>query len=134
MAGTHVPILRRTDGMGFAGAQNVVIGPQLVDATGWVSGVLLVRLYPTITIPAGGLVIGVQNVMVSPEDEVNVVEAKSGANPAYIASLALPTAATAGLYVAAFTPPISKYVRVLIAPTAGTTTVTLGIDLIGRSA
>jgi len=121
--------------MGFAGAQNVVIGPQLVESTGWVTGVLLVRLYgPTITIPAGGLVIGVQNVMVSPEDEVNLVEAKSGGNPSYIASLTIPTGAVAALYLASFTPPIGKFVRVLIAPTVGTTTINLGIDLIGRSA
>ncbi|MBK7395779.1 MAG: hypothetical protein IPJ34_05595 [Myxococcales bacterium] len=131
MAGASVPIIRRTD-YTFPATQTVIAGPQLVDTLGWVSGLLVVRVYGTPSI-SNVLQINVQNVMVAPEDELTVLEARTtGGALVYAASVSITTAG--GLFTASLASPIGRFVRVLLSPTGAVTAVTLGIDLVGRSA
>ena len=137
MAGTLVSVLRRTE-LTVGGNQPVVLGPQLIDTLGWVSGVLIVRFYVKTTLTQN-MTINVQNVMLAPEDEVNVVQATSAAGAAtYIATVTLGTADTVGssgnMYSAQLSTPIARYVRVMAIPGNAASTVTVGIDLLGRSA
>lgn len=130
MAGACVPIIRRTD-YTFPATQTVIAGPQLVDTLGWVSGVLVVRVYGTPSI-SNVLAVNVQNVMVAPEDELTILEARTVAGAlTYAATVSITTAG--GLFTANISP-IGRFVRVLLAPTGAVTAVTLGIDLVGRSA
>ncbi len=131
MAGVVVEVLRRTR-LNFSGAaQDVVLGPQLIDTTGWVTAVLQVILYSR-NAQANNLLVEVQNALISPEDQTQVLY-----NPNYgpSAQIIVYPADTPPLpYTMAVNAPIGRYLRVALQVGAGATDLQIGLSLIGRSA
>lgn len=131
MAGVSIEILRRTR-INFQGAAtDVVQGPQIIDALGWVSGVLQVAFYSR-TAQTNNLVVEVQNVLVTPEDQTQVLynpnfgpSAQAIIQPADVPPLP---------WTIGINQPIGRYLRVALQVGAGNTDLQLAISLVGRSA
>lgn len=141
-AGYVIPIIPRTD-FNFDGRAStsqyipVAVG---IDASAWVSGVLMVRMHAKNSWGAGTKVqVVVDNILIVPE-EPDVIFAPSAtlASPVAMAEFVEATDFAPALKVTALNAPIGSMLRVhvrWVQSTAGTAqTVSLGIDLVGRPA
>lgn len=138
--GYLVPVIPKTD-FSFdsraAGASQDVPLAVGIDSSGWVSGVLLVRVHAKAAwTGTTNLAVLVENIQLVPE-EPNVVFAAAGAAVATV-NIVSGTAAPS-LNLTSFLAPIGNMLRVRISYTCTVTqgsanTVSLGVDLIGRPA
>lgn len=141
--GYVVPIIPRTDYSfdGRTGQQQYVPVAVGVDASSWVSGVLLARMHAKGgTWGAGSKVqVIVDNIMIVPE-EPDVIFATSPTLASPVATLEFTEGEVAPLLkVSAFSAPIGSMLRVHVrwvqaTAAVGPQTVSLGIDLVGRPA
>lgn len=131
MSGVVVEVLRRTR-LNFQGvATDVVQGPGLIDTLGWVSAVLQVIFYSRAA-QTNPLLVDAQNVLVSPEDQTQVLY-----NPNFgpSAQVVIVPGDTPPLpYTQVIVPPIGRYLRVALQVGAANTDMQIGISIIGRSA
>lgn len=140
MAGAQVNVIRRTDygfSMPVSTSQDVVLAP-LIDTLGWVSAVLIVRLYAkTFAATTATVTVVVQNAMVGPEDEVTVLVPSTDLATAQIVNADVAPKLIQAV-IAPGTQGLGRYMRVLMryaqGANLGAQTFTLGIDLVGRSA
>jgi hypothetical protein len=138
MAGTQTPIIRRTTyKFGALVTTHETLLTPLLDTIGWVSGVLMVRVYAR---SGGGnynFKVVVHNAMVSPEDPNTVLTPVAAVTPVATATINYNDANPPALYAVQFNNPIARFVKVVLqyTPTAATEgVIDLGVDLVGRSA
>lgn len=140
MAGIEIQVVRRTPFTVPAISTGTYVYPPLVhfiDTLGWVSGVLLVRVYATTATSSASFTVGVFNQMISADDPaVTFNEATDIAAVTFAGNVAVPTLLTAKIPTNSANA-LGRLlgVRLQVAASAALTgIVTIGVDLVGRDA
>ena len=140
MSGIEIQVVRRTVFPVPAISSGPYVYPPLVDfidTLGWVSGVLMVRIYATTATSSATFMVRVYNQMISADDPaVTFTESTDIAAVTFAGNVAVPTLLTAKIPTNSANA-VGRLlgVRLQVAAAAALTgNITIGVDLIGRDA